>query len=440
MPNNGIPYIRITMADTSALALVDADSSPVFSDCMIEVAGNGKYSDLATRAAQIRLRGNSTRLWYDKKPYRIKFNVKTEVLGLPANRDWVLLANFRDPTHLMNAVAFDMARHMGSFNFVNANRFVEVEINGDYKGMYQLTEQIEQATSRVNVDVNTGTLLSLDADDGPELSPNASNNFWSSTYKLPVAVKYPKSPSTGTLELIKADFNKLEQAIAAADYATVQALLDVNSFIDFLILQEVTRNVELEAPRSMYLHKASDQGKYVFGPVWDFDGGFNYSWDEDTKQYFKSTSYTWILGNANPSTSPYNCTAESRNDWGLCSTSSSGGNGGFGGWGSNGGFGGNSWEGSGASGFFTNLFSNAEFLNAFKTRWSALAQGLLESALKSIDTYATECSAAMANDSVRWPWPNEKHNTGKNPSAAIVDLKNWLTQRFNAYSQVIESY
>jgi len=261
MPNNGIPYIRITMADTSALALVDADSSPVFSDCMIEVAGNGKYSDLATRAAQIRLRGNSTRLWYDKKPYRIKFNVKTEVLGLPANRDWVLLANFRDPTHLMNAVAFDMARHMGSFNFVNANRFVEVEINGDYKGMYQLTEQIEQATSRVNVDVNTGTLLSLDADDGPELSPNASNNFWSSTYKLPVAVKYPKSPSTGTLELIKADFNKLEQAIAAADYATVQALLDVNSFIDFLILQEVTRNVELEAPRSMYLRLQLQLGR-----------------------------------------------------------------------------------------------------------------------------------------------------------------------------------
>ena len=171
MPNNGVPYIRIVAEDATVLTRTDSLEKPEYIGCTIEVAGNGKYTDIPLRAAKIKQRGNSTRLWYDKKPYRIKFQEKTEMLGLAANKDWVLLANFRDPTNLMNALAFDIAREMGNFNFVNANRFVEVEINGDYKGLYQLTEQVEQAENRVNVAAD-GVLLSLDQDDGPELSPD----------------------------------------------------------------------------------------------------------------------------------------------------------------------------------------------------------------------------------------------------------------------------
>lgn len=203
--------------------------------CTVEIAGNGQYEDIAPASARIRQRGNSTRLWYDKKPYRIKLDSKTSILGLPANKDWVLLANYRDQSKFMNAIAFDMARYMGSFPFVNANRFVEVEINGDYMGMYQLTEQIERAASRVDIDTS-GVLLSLDMDDGPELSPDAGNNFYSKVYGMPVAVKYPKNISAERLETIAADFATLEQAIVSADYDNVQKLMDMESFIDFILL------------------------------------------------------------------------------------------------------------------------------------------------------------------------------------------------------------
>lgn len=115
----------------------------------------------------------------------------------------------------MNAVAFDMARYMGSFAFVNANRF----------------------------------------------------------YKLPVAVKYPKNVTATQIDTISANLAVLEQAIANSDYDSVQKLMDISSFMDFLFLQELTHNVELEAPRSMYLYKDSS-GLYHMGPVWDFDGGF----------------------------------------------------------------------------------------------------------------------------------------------------------------------
>lgn len=428
LPNNGIPYIKITVNDSAALS--DTSVVGVYYDCFIQVAGNGQYDNIGINRAQIRMRGNSTRLWYPKKPYRIKFDNKVSMLGLPANKDWVLLANYRDPTHYMNAVIFDMARYMGSFDFVNANRFVELEINGDYKGMYQLTEQIERATSRVNIE-ETGYLLALDADDGPDLSPNETNNFWSSVYKLPVAVKYPKNPDATALETIKADFASLEQAIADGNFLTVQQLLDVNSFIDFILIQEISHNVELEAPRSMFLHKKEAGGKFFFGPVWDFDGGFAYMWDEEKKEYFENQK--WILSSKNPSTSPYNCTAANQNDWGMCK--SSGNAGGFGGFG-----GGNSWDGWGASGFFTNLFGNEEFLAAYKARWNAIKGGLLNDAFAKLDTYANTNAKAMANDAARWEWPSKKNNTGKSYDAAIANMKDWLTTRVNSYTSVVEGY
>lgn len=404
-PSNGIPYVRITAADS-----IDTE----YVACTVEIAGNGQYESIAPASAKIRQRGNSTRLWYDKKPYRIKLDNKTSVLGLPANKDWVLLANYRDQSKFMNAIAFDMARYMGSFPFVNANRFVEVEINGDYMGMYQLTEQIERAASRVDIDTS-GVLLSLDMDDGPELSPDAGNNFYSKVYGMPVAVKYPKNISAEWLETIAADFATLEQAIANADYDSVQELMDMESFIDFILLQEITRNVELEAPRSMYLYR-DDTGKYHMGPVWDFDGGFGYGWDEDTKEYF--TSQSWILETGNPSKSPYNCTAESKNDWGMCN-------------GANMRF--NNYDGHAVPGFFANMFANETFLTAYKSRWETLKTGILADAFAKLDAYVSQTAIALENDATRWP-PIRRYDV------EIQSLKAWLTERIDKYSRVLAQY
>jgi hypothetical protein len=405
LPNNGIPYVRIIATDS-----IDTE----YVACTVEIAGNGQYEDITPASARIRQRGNSTRLWYDKKPYRIKLDNKTSILGLPANKDWVLLANYRDQSKFMNAIAFDMARYMGSFPFVNANRFVEVEINGDYMGMYQLTEQIERATSRVDIDTS-GVLLSLDMDDGPELSPDAGNNFYSKVYGMPVAVKYPKNISAERLETIAADFATLEQAIVNADYDNVQKLMDMESFIDFILLQEITRNVELEAPRSMYLYR-DDTGKYHMGPVWDFDGGFGYGWDEDTKEYF--TSQSWILGTGNPSKSPYNCTAENKNDWGMCN-------------GANMRF--NSYDGRAVPGFFANMFANGTFLAAYKARWESHKTGILADAFAKLDAYVSQTAIALENDATRWP-PIRRYDT------EIQALKKWLAERADNYNSVLANY
>jgi len=441
MPNNGIPYIRITVPDSAALNDTDANGESIYSEAVIEIAGNGLYNDVPASAGKVRYRGNSTRLWYPKKPYRIKFSEKTEVLGLAANKDWVLLANYRDQSKFMNAVVFDMARNMGNFKFVNANRFVEVEVNGDYKGIYQLTEPIEQAANRVNIDKTTGVLFNMDKDDGPELNTWDNNNFWSSVYKLPMAVKYPKNVTSDDLQSIQADFAKVEQAIADSDFATFSSLMDVATFIDYLIIQEVTRNVEIEAPRSTYLYKESADGKYAFGPIWDYDGGFGYSWNEETFQYFGEDS--WVLSSGNPSKSPYNCVAANMNDWGTCNTTSgnSGGSaGGRGGMNNFGGAGGgfpggsaSSWDGYSESGFFTNLFANEEFLAAYKARWNELKDVLYNYATGELDGYVALCKNALDNDAARWQ-PKRSYTTD------IASLKSWLQKRIANYTSVVAAY
>ncbi|OQC04744.1 MAG: CotH protein [Bacteroidetes bacterium ADurb.Bin090] len=192
-----VPAINIQVQDNAPVLSKDKED---YLPCVVEIDGKEMYADYIG-TARIRGRGNSTWLWYDKKPYRIKLDEKAKILGLGSNKDWVLLANYRDPTNLMNAFGFEMASWLG-LPFTNHTRFVEVTLNGDYIGLYQLTEQVEQAGDRVDIDVNEGVLLSLDKDDGPELAPGAEDNFWSAYYHLPICVKHPEDPTEETIKML----------------------------------------------------------------------------------------------------------------------------------------------------------------------------------------------------------------------------------------------
>jgi hypothetical protein len=355
------------------------------------------FEDFATNdtnPAEIRGRGNSTWKYYNKKPYRIKLDSKASLLGMSSGKSWVLLANYRDPSNFMNAVSFDMARFM-NMDYTNSNRFVEVYLNNSYIGMYQLTEQIQQGNNRVDVNETNGVLLNLDLDDGPYYSPGTGDNFNSTVYDLPISVKHPEEITAVQLDAIKTDFAQLEQLIKNRDMNGLAQRLDINSMIDFLIIQEMTRNVELVSPRSMYMYKDTD-GIYHFGPVWDFDGGFAFDWASMSTGHGYFGSQSWLMGKTNPATHPntaYNY----------------------------------------ISGFFVNLFGNAQFLGAYKARWSELKPGMLTYCFTQLDDYVLHCDSAMVNNAKRWP-------VGKDYSAEIGKLKNWLTTRAENYTAIVKDY
>lgn len=368
----------------NALAITSKED---YINCNLIINGNQRYKNFSG-AARIRGRGNSTWLWYDKKPYRIKLDEKAEILGLDANKDWILLANYRDPTHLMNAISFRMAEQM-HFTFTNHTRFVEVTLNGNYIGLYQLTEQIEVAKSRVDIDESEGYLLSLDLDDGPGLSPNASDNFWSQVFKMPVCVKSPKDRTTQQLNTIKVDFAQLETAINSYNYESVERLLDIPSFIDYLILQEITYNVELAAPRSVYMYKDKG-GKYFMGPVWDFDAGFDFDWNTMYTGHNYFTSYKELVLGTNPASQigGYNVPL-----------------------------------------FFTRMFKNNTFVARYKARWNELMTRIPDDIITYIDNIKEENADAMERDFRRWPIDNYY-------VTEIEKLKTWLTNRFDYVTTV----
>ena len=211
-------------------------SKEEYTHCYVSIDGLGEYPDNSL-PAQIRGRGNSTWLWYDKKPYRIKFDVSSKMLGIKKNKDWVLLANYRDVTKMMNTYAFITADWMG-LPYTSPVRYAELFINGEYRGLYQIAEQVEVGGNRVNIDEDEGLLLTLDVDDGPSNSPNATDNFNTKVYGMPMAVKNPKDLTKQQLSDIREEFAELENAIKAHNYDLVDSLMDIPSYIHMLQLQE----------------------------------------------------------------------------------------------------------------------------------------------------------------------------------------------------------
>ena len=111
---------------------VDSKDPAKYRTCTIKVSGAEEYALEAT--GKIRGRGNSTWNWYPKKPYRIKLDVSTSFLGMAPNRDWVLLADYRDVTHMMNLTGFYLAKELG-LPYANHVRFATVSLNGEDLGL-----------------------------------------------------------------------------------------------------------------------------------------------------------------------------------------------------------------------------------------------------------------------------------------------------------------
>ena len=252
---------RLTIDTENGAPIVSKDKKD-YVNCTLTIDSEKEEWNY-TGTGRIRGRGNSTWLWYPKKPYRIKLNKKSEILGLATEKDWVLLANYRDPTQMMNTFTFIVGEKL-VLPYTNHSRYVEVTLNGDYIGLYQLTEQVEQGSSRVAVDDEQGMLISLDADDGPELNPDGGDNFWSAVYKMPICVKYPEDATTNQLKVVQNDFARLEQSIYESNYEATSKLMNIASFIDYMLIQELVYNVEVDAPRSIYMHK-DKEGLWKWG-------------------------------------------------------------------------------------------------------------------------------------------------------------------------------
>lgn len=236
------------------------------------------FEGLDTIGISIRGRGNSTWTW-DKKPYKIKFNEKTSVLGLTAAKKWVLLANYSDKSLIRNTIAFSAAKFLDNMKWAPTQHVVDLFLNGEYVGVYSIGEQIESGDGRVELADNGGA---LDTGYLIEVGGTDSDDVWDVTCFMTDLIKYAKIKTPKEGELTKAQVEYIKNYVIKANDA-VKALdgydeyIDIDSLIDWFILHELSYNLDSSFRRSCYITKDAG-GKLTMGPAWDFDlafGNFN---------------------------------------------------------------------------------------------------------------------------------------------------------------------
>lgn len=224
---------------------------------------------------EIKGRGNTT--WtYPKKPYTLRLEKKSEILGMPAHKRWILLANYIDKTLMRNHIAFFLAKaEKTSLEWTPRGEFVDLVFNNRHVGNYYLCEQIKIDENRVNIyengpeDTDGGFLLEFDKNF------DEINKFRSATSGLPVMIKEPDENdlTKAQFNFIQEFINDVDKKIYASDFADKRDYaqdVDVMTFVDYYLIYELTGNAELGWPKSCYMYKDKG-GKLKAGPVWDFD-------------------------------------------------------------------------------------------------------------------------------------------------------------------------
>ena len=223
----------------------------------------------ATSGTEIRGRGNAS--WdFPKKPYRLKFDEKQSPLGAPASaKKWTLLSNYGDKTLMRNMLAFEVSRRVG-LSYTPFCHPVDLIINGEYRGCYQLCDQVEAAKGRV--DAKDGYLVEIDA------YAYSEDVWFSSNRGTPVTIKHPDEDeiTQDQRKFINDYFNQMEAAVFSSNYTDQEEgyrrYLDLDSFLKNFIVGEFAGNTDTYW--SVYMYKDASDGKLYTGPVWDYDLAF----------------------------------------------------------------------------------------------------------------------------------------------------------------------
>lgn len=365
----------------------------------------------------IELRGSSSQM-FPKKQFGIELRdaagigISASLLGMPSEEDWVLFAPYNDKSLMRDVLAYKLGRDLG--RYAPRTRFCEVVLNGDYVGVYVLIEKIKRDDNRVKVaklnpdeisgdDLTGGYIIKIDKESG------SGNGGWSSTFFPPnrsgnqqiyYQYDYPSAADMVTEQrnYIRQYVNNFETSLMSATSADpvngYAKYMDVDSFVDFFIMNEVSKNVDgYRLSTYLYKKKDSDGGKLHMGPLWDFNLGF---------------------GNANY------CTQGNPEGWvtnfnTICSQ--------------------DYWL---IPFWWDKLYQDGAYRNKLAARWDYLRANQLETTrvLTFIDSVANVLNAeSQQRNFQRWPvldkyvWPN--YYIGPTFGAEIIWLKNWVTSRLS---------
>lgn len=290
--SKAVPYVSITADDD----IVDDPKR----QARLRIVRNDSL--LVESIVGIELRGAMS-LQYDKKSYGFELRdslgkaQELSLLGMPPDEDWVLHGPYADHSLLRNALAYSLSNQLG--RYAARWRFVELEINGDYKGLYLLMEKLKRSPERIKVEkieaeastnLSGGYILKLDktagaSDDwGHYTEANSVHSNYdqrgrpSTNSRIHYLFEYPKANkiSPAQKNYLQTYLAGFERTMASPQYRDSTAgygqWIDVDSFVDYFVMTEFMQNND-GYRISTYLQKNRD-GKLAMGPIWDCDLAF----------------------------------------------------------------------------------------------------------------------------------------------------------------------
>ena len=285
-----LPVLHIQTENNAAIVSKDDYvNATYYLDPMGQEGIQSIGSATAPFTMEIKGRGNYTWNGFDKKPYRIKLSDKQSLLGMTKSKHFALLAHADDSKGFMrNAIGFELARLIG-MTWTPMAKPVEVVLNGDYIGLYFLTETIRVDKDRVNIveqedeetdshKITGGWLVEIDnynEDPHVTIKEGGKHTMW-------VTYKTPEVLSSAQEQFLQNEMKRIDELVYGDKNSNkLWEILDIDALARFYIVQELTDNYE-SFHGSCYLYREMGDGeKWKFGPVWDFGSSFN----RDKTQY-----------------------------------------------------------------------------------------------------------------------------------------------------------
>ena len=264
--NQDMPVVLITTENGAAIT---SKTEYIKGNAQI-IDSRAKYSETKVVGGPMQIRGRGNTTWGEpKKPYRIKFDEKVKVLGMDKNRDWVLVSNYCDKSLVRNLIAMEISKQLG-FSWTIQLIPVEVYLNNEYIGMYCICPQKEVANHRIDI-AEDGMFFELDKSHDDEY------HFRSSVCKIPVNIKYPEAPTDSLKKAARDLYKAFETALYGNNFKSetegYAKYIDVDSFIKYYIIEELSYNIDGKCCKSTFLTKEPGKKLEMYF-VWDFDRAF----------------------------------------------------------------------------------------------------------------------------------------------------------------------
>ncbi len=411
-----IVFLAKAQLNRSNLPVISISSDETIRDepkvnATMSVYENGDLSQVPKKyKIGVEFRGSSSQNFV-KKSLRIETrnedgsNLNVELLGFPADNDWFIIAPHNDKSLMRDHLTYHLVRQMG--RYASRTKFVEIILNGSYYGVGFLAEKIKQGKNRVDIadlketetsgdQLTGGYIVKIDKTTGG-YSPNWRSNYVSGRFRTLYQVEYPKADKLKPEQLsyIRRLLDTFENTMQEPSYKDpakgYAKMIDMASFVDFLLINELSRNVDgYRLSSYFYKDKDSKNPRLVMGPAWDFNLGFG------NADYYKGWETSgWA----------FNHNIEAPDD------------------------------GFSVPFWWEKMLNDPAFVALAKDRWNGFRKNVLsdQNILKNIDSTATLLNEAQNRNFLKYPiwgqylWPNKY--IASSYSDELNYLKNWISAR-----------